>query len=67
MTRRLQIISVEFDYINHEITIKYNNLKVVRIVRQFYTTELVGGTDEMRELARPIARDYNDFIQGGNL
>lgn len=65
--RRLQIISVEFDYINHEITIKYNNLKVVRIVRQFYTTELVGGTDEMRELARPIARDYNDFIQGGNL
>lgn len=67
MTRRLQIIAVEFDYINHEINIRFNNLKVVRVVRQFYNTELVGGTEEMQELARPIARDYNDFIQGGNL
>ena len=67
MNRRLQIISVEFDYINHEINIRFNNLKVVRVVRQFYNTELVGGTDEMQELAKPIASNFNDFIQGGNL
>lgn len=55
------------EHIANEIAIQYSNGQYVRIVRQFYTFELVGGTEKMREMAVPIAERFQTFIMGKKL
>ena len=65
--KHLLILSVLFDLVNNEIEVSYSNAETLRIVRQFYSYELVGGTDKMQELAKPIAEKYIDFLKGARL